>query len=108
MDLELLDPGYVAAMESAEEEMKGAHTGPFPPDVRKEIYRFFIREVRRWDKKVPIYLCTESREMWDEMESEVGQSKRAFMCGCGPVTIPGKGLVLSPRMRYTTYEARDA
>ncbi len=108
IDPALLAPEYVAAMEEAADDMKEVHTGPFPPAVRAEVYRFFIEEVRRWSKEVPIYLSTESRELWDELGPQIGQDKRAFVCGCGPLALPGGGLAVSRSFKYSTYEAKDA
>jgi len=89
----LLDPEFMQAAEACVEEMDGETHSPFPHHVRAELYRFLIREVRRWDTDVPIFLSTETREMWAELQDEIGQSARTFMCGCNPVQIPG------PRMR---------
>ena len=78
-------------------------TGPFPHEVRNEIYRFFIREVRRWDRDVLLYVSTETREMWDELKDELGQDPRSYLCGCSSVAVPGRRLALSPGFRYSTY-----
>ena len=107
LEMDQLDPAFADAVQGQEEAMRGVDTGPFPPEVRKEIYRFLIAQIRRWDKDVPIYISTETREMWDEMESELGQSKRAFVCGCGPMATPDGKLALAPDMEYTTYEPTD-
>ena len=104
VDLDLLDPGYVEAARKAADELKGVPTGPFPHSVRAEIYRFFIKEVRRWDKEVPIYVSTESREMWEELAEALGQNPRAFVCGCGPLAVPGRRLALSPAYKHSTHE----
>ncbi len=107
LDMQQLEPAYAQAMEEQEEALRGVDTGPFPPEVRRDIYRFLIGEIRRWDKDVPIYISTETREMWDELESELGQSKRAFICGCGPMATPDGGLTVSPEMKLTTYAPTD-
>ncbi|MBI2950693.1 hypothetical protein HYY27_01290 [bacterium] len=101
--LDLLDPECVAAARDASGEMKGVRTGPFPHQTRKEIYRFLIREVRRRDERVPLYVCTESRKMWDELRDELGQDPRAYLCACSSVAVPGRRLALSPAFRYSTY-----
>ncbi len=107
IDPALLDPDCVAAMDEAAPWMKDVHTGPFPPAVRAEIYDFFITEVRRRDPRVPIYISTETREMWDLLGARLGQNKRAFLCGCGPYAVPGRRLLVSPEIKFTTYEAAD-
>jgi len=103
IDPQLLDPDCLEAARAAAEEMKGQRAGPFPHDVRAEIYRHFIREVRRWDKDVLLYVSTETREMWDELKDELGQDPRAYVCACSSVAVPGGKLALSPGFRYSTY-----
>lgn len=107
LDLDQLDPEFARAMQEQEEQLRGVDTGPFPSECRKVIYRFMIEQIRRWDKDVPIYISTETREMWDELEGELGQSKRAFICGCGPMATPDGKLTLAPDMKYTTYAPTD-
>ncbi|MBS3762425.1 MAG: hypothetical protein KGZ25_03870, partial [Planctomycetes bacterium] len=108
IDPEEFDPEYLKAAEDAQDEMKDVRTGPFPPDVRREIYQFFIREVRRHDSDIPIYLSTESRDMWDDLRDELGQDPKAFFCGCSPVALPGGHLSLSPECPYSTYAALNS
>jgi hypothetical protein len=95
IDLGLLDQDYVRRARDAEEEMKGVITGPFPHDVRAEIYHYLTEQVRRWDSDVPLYISTESREMWDEMTEALGQRPESFFCGCSPIGLPGRKLAAS-------------
>ncbi len=103
IDLDLLDQEYVQAARDAAEEMEGVVTGPFPHDVRAEIYHYLIEQVRRWDKEVPLYISTESREMWDEMTDALGQRPESFFCGCTPVGLPGRKLAVSADCPHSTY-----
>ena len=103
LDLDLLDPEYVAAARDATPETTGLRTGPFPHHVRSEIYRFLIREARRWDSEVLLYISTETREMWDELKEELGQDPRSYICACSSVAAPGRRLAISPAFRYSTY-----
>ena len=103
IDPDLLDPDYLAAAKEAEVDMKDCRTGPYPHHVRREVYQFFIEQVRRWDPHVPLYISTESREMWSELKGELGQDPRAYLCACGPVALPGRRLGLSPECRFSTY-----
>lgn len=103
IDLELLDPEFVQAAREAQEEMRDNVCGPFPHHVRKEIYRHFIREARRWDDDVRLFLSTESREMWDELKGELGQDPRSFVCGCSSVALPGPRISLSEGCPHSTY-----
>jgi hypothetical protein len=103
INLELLDPAYVIEAERSTDDLKKKLTGPFPHQVRAEIYRFLIGEVRRWDTKVPIFLSTESRAIWDEMAPELGQDPRTFVCGCNPVQLPGPRMFASSKLPFSTY-----
>ncbi|HOM82548.1 MAG TPA: radical SAM protein [Armatimonadota bacterium] len=103
LDPDLLDPECVDAARKVQDAMKGVRTGPFPHETRAEIYRHFIREVRRWNKDVLLYVSTETREMWDELKDELGQDPRRYICACGSAAVPGKKLALSRAFRYSTY-----
>jgi len=108
VDPDLLDPDLVAAARDAADELKNVRTGPFPHAVRADIYRHFIREVRRWDSDVPLYVSTESREMWDELAGELGQKPQAYVCACSSVAIPGRRLALSKGCPASTYLPPEA
>lgn len=88
-DTELLDPTFVAAAREAQEEMKGSRHGPFPHAKRAELYRFLIGAARKYAPKLPLFISTETTEMWDELSSELGQNPRKFLCGCNSVQGPG-------------------
>jgi DNA repair photolyase len=103
LDRDLLDQGYVRAAYEARDEMRKQRCGPFPHHVRKEVYQFLIREVRRWDPETLLYVSTETREMWDELKDELGQDPRSYVCACSSVAVPGGRLALSPAFRYSTY-----
>ncbi len=89
IDLELIEPRFVRAMEEEANAVRGVATGPFPHAVRAEIYRFMLGEIRRHSRDVPVFLCTESREMWRELGPELGMSPADYICGCGPQCSPG-------------------
>lgn len=93
---DVIEPEYLRAAEECAEEMTGKPTGPFPPHVRAEIYRFLIEQVRRWDEQVPLFLSTESRELWNELAPSLGTQPQRFFCGCGAICVPGPRL-LGPR-----------
>ena len=107
IDLDLLDPEYVRAARDAAGEMADIHTGPFPHRIRAEIYRFLIREVRRWDEKVPLYISTESPRMWDDLGDELGQNPRIFICGCNPIQAPGPTMVPIRPLNASTYIGKE-
>jgi hypothetical protein len=103
IDLDLLDQEYIERARDAAEEMEGVITGPFPHDVRAEIYHYLTEQVRRWDEDVPLYISTESREMWDEMTEALGQKPESFFCGCNPIGLPGGKLAVSKDCPHSTY-----
>ncbi len=103
IDLEMLDQEFVEAARAAREEMAGSVVAPFPHHVRREVYRFFISEIRRWNKDVRLYISTESREMWDELKDELGQDPLTYRCGCSSVALPGGRLALSRQCPHSTY-----
>jgi len=108
LDLKLLDPAYVQAAREAAAELEGNVCAPFPHHVRKEIYQHLIREVRKYDREVPLYISTESREMWTDLAGELGQNPNAFFCGCSSVALPGRKLSLSEGCPHSTFTALDA
>ncbi len=101
--LDLLDEEFVGAARDAAKEMEGVITGPFPHEVRAEIYRYLAAQVRRWDTEVPLYISTESREMWAEMAETLGQRPEYYVCGCSSVSLPGRRLALSKECPHSTY-----
>ena len=100
---DLIDPQFMRVAEESVEEMRQETHSPFPHSVRAEIYRFLIAEVRKHDPDIPIFLSTETREMWADLEDEVGQRARSFMCGCNPVQIPGPKMRTSAKIPNSTY-----
>ncbi len=106
-DPDLLDQDYLQRARDASEEMEGVITGPYPHDVRAEIYHYLTEQVRRWDEDVLLYISTESREMWDEMADALGQKPESFFCGCTPVGLPGRRLAASEDCPHSTYKRLD-
>ena len=92
LDLSLWDPEFVAAMEAASVEMRGKAYGPLPHEARAEMIRFFIDEIRAVNPKVPIALCLESYEMWQQFGPEIGMRPDRYLCNCGPQCTPGTAL----------------
>ncbi len=86
---ELLDDSFVQAAIDAKDAMKDTLARPFPPQVRETIYEHFLREIRRWDKDVPVSLSTENFAMWKQLGQKLGATATTYVCGCGPNSIPG-------------------
>lgn len=87
-DISKFDQDYLKKAENAKKEMKDVRAGPFPHDVRKEIYEFFIDEIRNYDREVPVSISTETPEMWKELGPKLGFKPNDYVCGCGPQCIP--------------------
>jgi len=91
--LELLDPDLVAAAANGQEETKNKRTGPFPEHARVEIYRHYLKTIRKYSKDIPVSLSTESWSIWQLMEKELEMTATDYVCGCGPRSTPGKSLL---------------
>lgn len=89
IDASILCPEYLRAMEECAETMKEDMTGPFPHWVRAEIYDFMLDEIRKHDPHVPVYLCTESPDMWQAFAPRLKVNPGDYACGCGPQSAPG-------------------
>jgi len=93
MDLSLWDPAFVEALDMAALDMEGKIFGPLPHEMRAQVYRFIIEEVRRVNERIPIALCIESYEMWQELAGELGGMRPGrYLCNCGPRCTPGTEL----------------
>lgn len=84
-----LDPRFLAAMRDSAEAMAGVLPGPFPHEVRAEIYGYYLEQIRRHAPEVPVFLCTESQAMWREFEDRLGVDAGHYACACGPQSPPG-------------------
>jgi len=38
----------------------------YPPRIRIEIYRFMVREIQKYSRKLYVYLCMENKSIWKE------------------------------------------
>lgn len=88
-DTSTLDPDCLRAMHEAADQMCDRAVGPFPDDVRTEIYSFFIDEIRKHNPTVPISLSTETKEVWDVLGPRMGFTPHNYVCGCGARCTPG-------------------
>jgi spore photoproduct lyase len=87
-DTSLLDPEFLQAALGAAPEMANTRVAPFPHELRKRVYRHCLREIRRYNKHIPVTLSTETLQMWRELGPELGYSPADYPCGCGPQAIP--------------------
>ncbi len=77
----------------------GKHT--FPHAYRREIYQHVFTEVRKHNATIPIALCNETREMWNDFQSQLGKmTPSKYVCCCGPQSVPGNPLLNPPLRDY--------
>ena len=94
MDMELLDPEFVAAMEAAAPFLEArGYTGgggrPIPHDARVVMFDFLISEIQRRSPDTVVALCLETPEMWRVFADRIGQDPNEYVCNCGPQCTPG-------------------
>jgi len=89
MDPAIIDPDFLRAAEESSEALKGCSEGPFPHESRAQVYRFYLDEIRKHAKDVPVALCTETPQMWREFTPLLGFGPGEYVCGCGPQCVPG-------------------
>jgi len=100
LDVSLWDERFVKAMDDAAVEMRGKAYGPLPHDARAEMIRFFIDEIRAVNPRVPIALCLESFEMWQQFGPELKMRPDRYLCNCGPQCTPGTELYAEMQRAY--------
>lgn len=93
---EMLDPRFVTGMREAAVELRDFRPGPFPHELRAEVYHFYLAEIRAQDPHVPVFLCTESPQMWRQFAPGLGFDPRDYPCACGPQCPPGTRRVEKP------------
>lgn len=87
-DLSLLDPEFVAGAQTAAEQLGDTKVRPFPHHLRRQVYEFCFREIRRHDAHVPVSLSTETLEMWRDLGPLLGLGPADYPCGCGVTSTP--------------------
>ena len=60
-----------------------------PHAARAEVYDFLVNEIRSHDADIPVFLCTESLDMWQQFGPRLGMNPANYICGCGPQCEPG-------------------
>jgi hypothetical protein len=103
LDVSLLEPRFLEGIRSLYAD---GPPGPaywpsckqiIPHELRSEVYRFVIPEVRRHSTAVRLAICNETPEMWDELAPLLGMTAETHVCGCGPRSVPGNALFTAHR-----------
>lgn len=87
---QFLDPEFLRAAEEAKAEMHGKRTSPFPHEMREQVYRHYLAEIRKRDAEIPVTISTESLAMWKSLGPDLGFTSADYVCGCGAGATPGK------------------
>jgi DNA repair photolyase len=90
MDLSLFDEAYVLALDRLESEefrRNGKHV--WPHEMRREILRCVIEEIRRFRPGQPVSICMETTQMWQDLGPLMGMTPEDYVCCCGPTSVPG-------------------
>ena len=96
IDMDLFDPDYVAALDRRIAEgfkRDGKHV--FPHEMRADILRFVIEEIKRVRPEQAVSLCMETTDMWRELGGMTGMEPDSYVCCCGPTSVPGNPLMSS-------------
>ena len=97
MNLDLIDPQFVRAMEAMEPFLteRGYSSGgghPIPHDARLIMLEFLVDEIRKRSPNCVISLCLETPEMWSVLGKKIDQVPSNYVCNCGPYSAPGAPL----------------
>lgn len=90
MDVETFDPRFTAevyAAIEAGETKPGKHF--FSHGLRREVLGFVIEEMQSMMPQVPVSLCNETFEMWEDLGPRIGMAPETYACCCGPDSVPG-------------------
>jgi len=87
---ELLDPAFVHAADGAKHELRGSRMSPFPHEMREQVYRHYLAEIRKRDPDIPVTVSTESLAMWKSLGADLGFTPADYVCGCGAGATPGR------------------
>lgn len=87
--LDLLDPELLAQAEAFAPQVENPQTQPYPDDVRAAIYDHYLTEIRKHAPDLPVSLSTESFQMWRQFREKLRASATDYVCGCGPMAVPG-------------------
>jgi len=94
MDTSLWDERYVAALDGpAAQSYRPGTKHLLPHELRAELLRFVIEEIKRRRPEQPVSICMETRQMWRELGPLMGMTPQDYVCCCGPTSVPGHPLL---------------
>ena len=98
LNLSLFEEVYaetVLRLDRENAETTGKHL--FPHEMRADLLRHVIQEIRCLRPEQPVSVCNETTEMWCELGPLIGMSPRYYVCCCCPDTVPGHPLLAGVR-----------
>lgn len=94
IDVEMLEPAFRDYVDERAEAAPGPHQKHlFTHEMRREIFRHHLREIRRLSPKTPVSICMETLDMWRDLSAELGMTPGHYACCCGPTSVPGHPLL---------------
>lgn len=94
IDVELLAPEFRDYVYERSEAVPGPHQKHlFTHEMRLEVFRHHLREIRRLSPKTPVSICMETVDMWRDLGPELGMQPGNYACCCGPTSVPGHPLL---------------
>lgn len=89
-DTKTIEPRFLEAIYDARDDMHGKVYGPLPHELRAEMYRFMLAEIRRLSPDTPVSICLEAPDMWEELAAELAPMRPGrYACCCGGTCTPG-------------------
>ncbi len=91
LPVDLIDPDARGIIEGLVGSKQHWQKHVFPHDTRAKIYQTIYKEVRAVDEHVPVSLCNETFEMWEELAAtwQPRMEPEDYACCCGPNSVPG-------------------
>jgi spore photoproduct lyase len=91
LGLDRFDGETIAACKEAEKTpwQQAVHgRAPFPFEITRAVYRYFLEEARRLSPETPVTLCAETQRMWATCGDLIDLRPWNYVCNCGPHCTP--------------------
>jgi len=100
LDVSLYEEPYASQVERLAEQgfrTNGKHL--FPHELRAEMLRHVITEIKRVRLEQPVSLCMETTAMWKELGPLTRMTPENYACCCGPTSVPGHPMLTAAGSR---------
>lgn len=91
LDMDLFDEEARTIIDSLANVERKWQKHVFPHDYRREFYQFIYNEVRSRNPEVPVTICNETFDMWEDcqLKWDPRMDIEDYACCCGPTSVPG-------------------